>query len=78
MGIYVKASKFEATLPAIHTLPVNEIVPIMEADPTRQPYLLSQAIVRRLTWLQRKRFESLSLEEFGSILHQWIGLKDEG
>lgn len=77
MGVYVKAGKFEATLPAFHTLPVNEVVPIMEADPTRQPYLMSQAILRRLTWLQRKKFESLSMEEFGIILHQWLGVRDE-
>jgi len=77
MGIQLRAGKFEATLPALHTLPVNEVVPIIEADPTRQVFLISQAIMRRLTWLQRKKFEALTMDEFTKVCQQWLGVKDE-
>ncbi len=75
MGIQVKTGKFEATLPAIHTLPVSEVVAIMQADTLAQPYLLSQAILKRLTWRQKQRFQSLSLEEFADVCNQWLGTK---
>jgi len=77
MGIYVKVGKFEATLPAIHTLPVNEAISIFEATPERQPLILSHVIMRRLTWIQRKKFESLTLEQYSEVLKKWLGIQEE-
>lgn len=77
MGIQVKAGKFEATLPGLHTLPVSEVVGIMQAGTESQPYLLSQSIMKRLTWRQKQRFQSLSLEEFAEVCNQWLGNKNK-
>lgn len=77
MGIQIKVGKFEATLPAVHTLPVREAMRIMQAEPQEQPFIMSQVIMSRLTWLQRKKFESLSMEQYSQVLHEWLGIKEE-
>lgn len=77
MGIQIKVGKFEAVLPALHTLSVNEVVAIMGAEPERQPFIMSQAIMRRLTYLQRKKFESLTMDQYAEVLKQWLGVQGE-
>lgn len=77
MGRKIKVGKFEATLPAVHTLSVFDAVRISTADAESQPFIVSHIIMKHLTYLQRKRFESLTVDEFIQVLGQWLGTKEE-
>jgi len=73
MGIKLKSGKFEATVPALHTLPVSEVMLIMKADNDSQAFHIGQSLMRRLTWAQKKKFESLTMEQFADVISQWVG-----
>lgn len=76
MGRKIKVGKFEATLPAVHTLPVFDAVRVTNAEPEAQPFIIAHIIMKHLTYLQRKRFESLTVDEFTKVLQQWLGTEE--
>lgn len=73
MGRKIKVGKFEATLPAVHTLSVFDALLIANASEATAPFVVSDIIMKHLTYLQRKRFESLTLDEFTQVVEQWTG-----
>lgn len=77
MGRHIKVGKFEANLPGIHTLPVNDAFRIANSKPELQFFVVSQVIMKHLTYLQRKRFESLTIEEFSKVVEQWMGTEEK-
>lgn len=77
MGIRLKVGNFEATVPGLHSLPVREVMDIMKADSDSQAFMLGQALMRRLTWQQKKKFESLSMVQFTEVICQWTGLEKD-
>jgi hypothetical protein len=77
MGRHIRVGKFEANLPGIHTLPVTDAFRIANSEPGQQPFVVSQVIMKHLTYLQRKRFESLTIKEFTKVVEQWIGAEEK-
>lgn len=77
MSRKIKVGKFEASLPAIHTLSVIDATRIVSSNSESQPFIVSQIIMKHLTYLQRKRFESLSLAEFMEVVSQWTGIEQK-
>ncbi len=77
MGVQIKVGKFEATLPAVHTLPVRDIMLVVSASEAEQPFIMSHIIMSKLTYLQRKKFDSLTMDEYAEVLKQWMGIKGE-